>query len=177
MRTSMPETESGSPQWMVSFADLLSLILTFFVLIYSMANPMQMTNIFKNQYNSVLQNESDIIFSEIEMETDSAVNSSAYLKNIFKNKIGGDKELQALGINSKDGKFFISVPFGSLTDGRIEKIADFIRPFEREKHIYASQLDNSKIIADKLERLGVSDGLGFYQKPGLQDRIDIIIYP
>lgn len=37
-RNSPPQVEEGAPSWMVTFADLMSLLLTFFILILSFAN-------------------------------------------------------------------------------------------------------------------------------------------
>lgn len=163
----------SSNQWMLSFADLLSLILTFFVLIYSMANPIQQTNIFKNNFDSLKHQESDINFADIKVERFATEISSEYLDNIFETT--QNPALKNLRTSSKANKFIISIPLNKIDDKMIQQIAETIRVFDKRKHIYSNNLDFSKKIADQLRTNGVNSGLGFYEDRLIEDRIDIVI--
>ena len=176
MITSHEEPAIGRSQWMLSFADLLSLILTFFVLIFSMANPMQQTNIFSHEYDSLINQESDINFSEIKIERYDSSISTDYLEGIIKDKLLQDEILQNIGVRTDHNKLIFSVPSLQISDELMYSLSDLLRVYDKRIHVYSVNLEFSKTIAEQLQENGITDGLGFYEQQDIKDRVDVIIY-
>ncbi|PIR32846.1 MAG: hypothetical protein COV36_03450 [Alphaproteobacteria bacterium CG11_big_fil_rev_8_21_14_0_20_44_7] len=171
-----PTAESDQPQWMISFADLLSLILTFFVLIYSMAQPMQMTNIYKWDYNSLVSLNTDINFSKINLEQGSDVMTNEYLLNIFTQRLKNEN-LDYLEIKTEHENFVISLSYDAINPEVLQKLAEILRSFNTNKHIFTADLARSYEIMGDLADLDVTEKIGAFEKDGIGDKVDIVIYP
>lgn len=167
----------GQAKWMISFADLLSLILTFFVLIYSMAQPMQFTNIYERQYNSVVNLNPEVNFSQVKAERILNRVSSEYLMTLFEGKLSEGGAYDELSFSTKEDLFVISLDKDRVNPQVAAAVADILKNFGNQKKIVGPSLDDSYNIAQILDEKGVTEFVGFHQHDRLKDKIDIIIFP
>lgn len=168
---------NNSQKWMLTFADLLSLILTFFVLIYSMADPIQFTNTYNEDFNSSKLFEVDNNESKIQLGIEKNVVDNSYMQNIFQNKIGNEQDLKNLKTKIDNDKFVVFASKETIDDKTLLAFYQTVKSFDNQIRIIAQDLNDSHNIAHKLQQLGMTNNLGYFEDNNLQNTIEIVIYP
>ena len=171
------ETTANPNKWLFSFADLISLILTFFILIFSMADPIQLTNEYTNSYNSPIAMQEDNKSSKIALTKEHGAVDNDYLLSIIKNKIANDDGMRRLNVKIIDGKLTIYAHKNSFGPKAIQAMYDSIAPLSSATSIVAKNLEEARAVAYKLNKLGLTDNLTYSLDKNLQNNIKIIIYP
>lgn len=166
-----------SQKWMFSFADLLSLILTFFVLIYSMADPMQLTNILKNDNNSAIALERGNEETKIKLSLPKNLIDDDYLMQVFADKIANDEGMQIFKTKTENDRFYISTKAELIKPTSTQALFETISRFDNDKKIVAGTLDIARNFALELKKYGKIENLSYFEKSELADKIEVIIYP
>lgn len=106
------EYERPTEAWMISFADLLSILLTFFILLYSMSD------FSAHQWSSITQaipklEQPDAkapLYPQLIKETvTSQVLDPSYLYHVLKNKLNAHPELKDVHLSFRDDQLVISI--------------------------------------------------------------------
>lgn len=111
------ETKSDPNTWMVIFADLLALLLTFFVLMFSMSSVQvaewqAMVTSLSQNLNPERAKIQDEDWNKIDeaLEFEETALSLDYLKNIFEEKLSHDPILTRSSVTVLDDRLAISLP-------------------------------------------------------------------
>ncbi len=111
-------TERGAPLWLITFTDVMALMLTFFVLLYSMSAPQEEE---WNEITNGLQNQFTKTFAaEMQSGAQDAVNidkidfskaqSLSYLESVIANAIARNEKLKDITMIPQRDALIISVP-------------------------------------------------------------------
>lgn len=178
----IPQAEQmGPPRWMLSFADLMSVLLTFFVLLFSMSVPPES----QDQKQNDLKNTGDAAFSlktapldtKIKIaKTDQAL-STNYISDVIRNRMVDHPELAKANIEADDVKLTISISANEFTDEYAANLADILKSLTNRTSVYSSVIDQSKAVVEKLQQFGLDRNISFYESHDKSGKIDIVIYP
>lgn len=171
-----PSTDNPN-RWMFSFADLLSLILTFFILIFSMADPIQLTNQYRKDFNSPVAFQDGSKESQITIASDQNVIDSDYLALIIKDKTRKDDGMKAFQISTSDESLILTTNKTSINDLSIQAIYDSFKPLPCKISVVANSYENSRAIAQKLHDIGLNENLSYFRDKQLGDDVKVIVYP
>lgn len=115
--TIIEETKSDPNTWMVIFADLLALLLTFFVLMFSMSSVQvaewqAMVTSLSEKLNPERARMQDFDWDKVDeaMVFDETALNLDYLKNVFEDKMSHDPILTRSTISVLDDRLAISLP-------------------------------------------------------------------
>jgi len=166
----------GGSQWMVSFADLLSLILTFFVMIYSMTDPIEITKpseIYNSSFN--FDEESKNLQVKLASEQDNMNNE--YVMDIIKHKITNEDDMKNFAVKIVNDNLTVSSPKDELTPLALKAVYDTISPLSSKTSINANNLVDARAVAYKFHELGMKDNIAYFEDNNLQNKIEIVVYP
>lgn len=164
-------------KWLFSFADLISLILTFFILIFSMAEPIQLTNQYTEGYNSPIAMQKDINGSKIRLAQIDDTIDNQYVESIIRNKIANENEMRKLNVKIIDDKLTIYAHKNIFTPEAIQAIYDTITPLSSATAVVAGRLAEARAVAYKLNNVGMTENLSYSEDKNLQNNVKIIVYP
>jgi|GEM_PF-228197 len=111
--------------WMITFTDLIALMLTFFVLLYSMSSLekqkwRELVGAFSEQLNTMTPSDAPrpTVVLQIKKEQDPAPGADLdYLEPILIEQLAADPELSALSLRRGRRGVVLSLPAGSVFDG------------------------------------------------------------
>lgn len=175
-KISKKPVEHNPNKWMLSFADLLSLVLTFFVLIFAMAEPIQFTNEYENTNNSSIAFVIGKDDSKITLEKEVAIDNN-YLQDVLTNKILNDEGMESFSTKIREGKLVIFGTNENLNDISIEALYNTIKDVEGEMRFVAKDLSTAKSVAYKFMAVGMKNHISYFANKDLQNKVEIIIYP
>ncbi len=175
-KISKKPVEHNPNKWMLSFADLLSLVLTFFVLIFAMAKPIQFTNEYKENYNSSIQFEQGDEESQIKLAQEVAVEDE-YLLSIILNKIENDEGMEEFSAMLENDKLTLQIANKDLTEAAATALYNTIKSTASETWLIASSLGSAKKAAYLLKNTGMKRKISYYSDKSLQNIVKIIVYP
>lgn len=170
-------TPKNSNQWMLSFADLLSLILTFFVLIYAMAEPVQFTNEHKEDYNSSIAFQTSEDSSQIKSAKSTVVLDNEYLSSVLENKIANDEGMKNFNVRITDDKLMVATLNDNLSDEGIAALNETIGEISSEIQIISSDIGTARDVANKFKEIGIHAKISYFEDKSLQNKVEIIVYP
>ena len=149
----------GNSLWLVSFTDVMALMLTFFVLLFSMSNPKQeqweeftqevQENFNKFQGRPLNRGEEDSI--NIKKTNFSKALNLTYLQTIIENMMEEEPSLRRIKMISADNSLIISLPQNLLFD---EGQAEVQEKGTRALYILAGTLSRIK---NRIEVVGHTD--------------------
>lgn len=118
----MPKAVKGtSNAWMLTFADLVSLMLTFFVLLYSMSS--MQSDEFETLASALSQRlnpSRDVVqeapTADLNLPTVSVARAGSldYIQQVLRTKFGDDATLDDLSVKRGEGELIISLPADTL---------------------------------------------------------------
>ena len=169
------------PRWMISFADLMSVILTFFVLLFSMAAPPST----EDQKDNGLEKTEEAAFSVNKGTNDTNIKtartdqdlSTNYLADVIQNRMATYPELAKAKLEATDDKLSISITASEFNDEYAANMAQILKSLDNKAAIYSAVLDQSKAVVEKLQEKDVEKNIAFYESKDMAGKIDIIIYP
>ncbi len=164
------------PRWILSFADLLSVILTFFVLIYSMSIPPDHNELNRSGETDFSLKSSPPPLDAKLARTDEDL-ATSYLYQVITEKAKRDKDLSALKYSLAGEDIVISLNANEFTPVYERKLASFLKTIENDIRIYTGNLTFSHNVAVKLRKSGLNKNITYLENPELDSKIDIIIYP
>lgn len=171
---------TGPPRWMLSFADLLSVILSFFVLIYSMSKPPDHhipnagdARTSKAPFSVTRHNSS----SQIGLSSTDQDLSTNYLYDIIKEKVAMHNEQAKMQIISEADRLVISTKNEDFDDNVAIHMATIIKGMSNRVEIYSDNIDHSYSILKMLQQNGMDKNINFFASNDSQGKIDIVVYP
>ena len=172
----------GPPRWMLSFADLMSVILTFFVLLFSLSVPPSS----KVDQDNKLTGNSEAAFSVKHAKSFNGVQaavtdkdlSTNYLADILKNRMATYPELAKAKLEqTENDNLTISIAANEFSDEYAANMALVLKPLTNKVAIYTAALDQSKAVVDKMQQKGLDRNISYFESHDIPGRIDIVIYP
>lgn len=156
------ETEDESPggmAWLVTFTDIIALMLTFFVLMYSMSEPREKEweriaqgfSAELKRYNTPQWNRGDHESINIQTIDFSSAQNLDYLASVLKDAMVRDKNLQMLEIYPQDDHLIVSVPEHVLFEKQKLQIS------EQGRLVLSSLAMVLNRIRNRIEIIGHSD--------------------
>lgn len=153
------EDIQGGSTWLISFTDVMALMLTFFVLLFAMSNPKkedweQLTkNIYEsfNQFQGKIENRGDEDAININKINFSQALDLSYLKAIIRKLIEQSPELQVVQVIDNANSLIISLPQDVLFESGS---ADLKSEANRALFILANSL---RRIQNRVEIVGHTD--------------------
>ena len=172
------ETQSTQPRWILSFADLLSVILSFLVLAYSMALP---TNtkpvVFHKDDSSAISALSSSYKEKVDITRNDQVLSANYLYQIMSKKIAEDPELAPkLTLKSEGDSLIITIQTHDYMDAAA-KLVQLLKVAKNDIWIYSSNLDISRQAYEELKKRGFDNNVTIMDSEMPNTQIDIVIHP
>lgn len=164
-------------KWMLSFADLLSLILTFFVLIYSMADPIQFTNKHKEDYNSSIAFQLGDAPSQIKSAKQQTNVDNNYMLQVFADKSNNDEGMKSFIANIVDNKLTVKIPLDNLNELAIKSFRDTITSLDATIRFVTADVATSRDVAIQFKNQGLPNPISYFEDKSLQNNLEIIIYP
>jgi flagellar motor protein MotB len=169
--------DSNPNKWLLSFADLLSLILTFFVLIYSMAEPMQFTNEHREDYNSSIAFQRGLDASQIESAQQKNVLDNTYLLGVISDKTANDDGMKGFVASIDEEELKISISRDRLNVDSAKSLFQTIDGIGGQMRFVSADLATSRDVANQFQKLGMQNPITYFEDKSLQNNIEIIIYP
>ncbi len=115
LKSAYPKVEeTGQPPWLITFADLVSLMLVFFVMLFAMSSldsePLQQI-LGRNPIPQVIESPEELV-QERSMERAPVADARDpdYLLSVFKTKLESDPLLQDLPLTSYGDRIVLSIP-------------------------------------------------------------------
>lgn len=170
----VPDTAN---KWMLSFADLLSLVLTFFVLIYSMADPIQFTNKHTEDYNSSIAFQLGESPSQIKSAKQNTVVDNDYMLQVFADKSNNDEGMKKFSAKIADNNLTVQISMDNLTPSSIKAFIDTISGIDTDIRFVTQDLATSRDVANQFKNQGMENPIGYFEDKNLQNNLEIIIYP
>jgi flagellar motor protein MotB len=174
----MSEDFNKPARWMLSFADLLSVILCFFVLMYSMSIPNQEA---KEKYDNNSTNPANLETSNKQKNvtlTKTDINlSTSYLMNVISEKANRDEDLKKLNLSAVGENIVISLTEAEFTTQLAPKIAALLKPISNDIFLFTGNLDKSYDVANTLKQNYMEKDIALIESPKHKGRIDFVIYP
>jgi len=114
----LPKSAVEPPLWLITFTDIMALMLTFFVLMYSMSVPdSEKWEQIKTGLDEGLQSDNTPLWTpgsrdviDIERVDYRSALSLNYLEALFKQKIAGSERLQGITVSKYDDRIVLSLP-------------------------------------------------------------------
>lgn len=176
----MSSSSPTQPRWIISFADLLSVILAFLVLSYSMSLPPN------KETTGFDKKEGDNVFSVKKSETETKVNidlgsgddlSTNYLYQITEKKIKNDAELSSkLKLQSVGDSLVITLSASNYI-ALAPKLTQMLKNIKNDIWIYSNNLQTSRRAYEELQKKGFDKTITYVEKEMPDHRIDIVIHP
>jgi len=170
------ERPAANNRWLMSFADLLSLILTFFVMLYSMTDPIQINTKPSKNYNSAVEFKDGGKDAKIALENPLATVDNGYIESVIRDKIIHDDGMKKLHVKIINDKLTVYADKTSYTDQTIKALYDTITPLSSVTGVVASDLATARDVAHKFNKLGMTDNLTYFEDNNLQNNVKILIY-
>ena len=167
----------SSNRWLMSFADLLSLILTFFVMLYSMTDPVQIVPKPTKNFNSTVEFQDNGKGSQIQLQTQPGNVDNEYMESVIRDKITHDNDMRKLYVKIIDDKLTIYTGMDNLTDATIKALYDTISPLKSATGIVADNIDDARAVAYKFNKIGMTENLAYFEDNNLQNNVKILVYP
>lgn len=168
---------SSNNRWLISFADLISLILTFFVMLYSMTDPVQIIPKPTKKFNSSIEFEESGKNSQVKLQTQPGNVDNEYMESIIRDKIANDDDMKKLQVKIIDDKLTIYSSIDVLTDATIKAIYDTLSPLAASTGVVASNLTKARAVAYKFNKVGMEEELSYFEDNNLQNNVKILVYP
>ena len=151
--------EESTSLWLITFTDIMALMLTFFVLLYSMSVPKeeeweQITSAVQNQFSKTFSSQAfsgqqDTI--NIDKIDFSKAQSLTYLESVLSNAIGRDQRLQNIQLIPQRDHLIVSVPEELLFPAGSATVS------EKGGQVLASLGNTMARIRNRIEVIGHSD--------------------
>lgn len=169
---------SSQPRWILSFADMLSVVLSFLVLAYSMSLPAQKKERFFGKEGggafsvhdsrhsediAIAQNNQDLSTNYLQQVTEKKIKANPELVNKIVLKAQGDSLVMTVDTND-----FISVA-PSLTQ--------MLKVMKNDIWIYAANIDTCRNAYNELNKNGFSKNVTLIQSDLAKTQIDIVVHP
>ena len=169
----------GPPRWMISFADLMSVILTFFVLLFSMSSPPksseELDNKLKGNSEAPYSAQSDNLKSKIKTARTDQDLSTNYLADVIENRVATYPELANSRITAGDDRLTISIAAAEFNDKFAANIAEILTSLNNRSAIYSENLDQSHAVVEKLQQSGLERNIAYFEGHDMQGKIDIVV--
>ena len=174
----MSSSASTQPRWILSFADLLSVVLSFLVLAYSMSLP---ANTKKTEFNKSGAGSFSLMSGEhkenIAIAKNSADLSTNYLYQVMEKKIAQDPALAPnITLRSQGDSLVMTMKVSSFID-IAPRLAQMLKVVKNDIWIYSSSIDNSYRAYSALAKSGFTKNLTFVETDMPNTQIDIVIHP
>jgi chemotaxis protein MotB len=110
--------ETGNPPWLITFADLVSLMLVFFVMLFAMStveNEQWQQILGRNPVPQVIETPEQLVQARaLERAPVAAARDPDYLLSVFKTKLESDPLLKDLPLASYGDRIVLSIPAARL---------------------------------------------------------------
>ena len=170
------QTTSHEPSWLMTFVDLISLLLAFFVLLFSMANPH--LNQFKKAAASIsysLTGDVRVIADQLQPPEESSLAAEyrprgldlSYLQRLMAAKLAQSTALASSQLYRQGEKLILSMPNKLLFDVGSEQLSQRGRQAVFELSVALNSLDNSIAV------LGHSDPTPIIESPTYANNWDL----
>lgn len=174
----MSEGHNKPARWILSFADLLSVILCFFVLMYSMSQP---NDKIVEKYDNNSTNQASINTSpnnqNIKIAKTDINLSTSYLMNVIAEKANRDSDLQQLNLSQKGENIVISLTETQFNSQLAPKLSALLKPISNDIFLFTSDLDKSYDVANILKQNYMDKNITIIESPNRKGKIDFVIYP
>jgi len=174
-----PQSNTQQPQWMLSFADLMSLILTFFVLIYSMGKPIHKDNIYDDDRKTVVNANPDNKRNSVHIQRTDENMSTNYLLNVVQTKFDADPTLSKFKVGTEDDKIVIEINRNVFDPQSQLKLANVLRTIDNDTKIFSSKIDTSFEVSNKFTTNGLNKKMDILASHKIIDPnlTKVVIYP
>jgi flagellar motor protein MotB len=161
-----------TPAWMLTFADLLSLMLTFFVLIFAFASPNLNGKQFdKDGINFASVNQTSANHNiKLEQKTDGLATN--YVYKVIMQKVAKDAELANLKFGAAEGALVIYL----TKDEAIKlapKLADILKVLNNDIEVFANNLGLLQEVNLAVFPSTLKENISFITKPLPDGQIEI----
>jgi hypothetical protein len=166
------ESPPANNRWIISFADLLSIILAFFVLIFSSLQ----TNIKPTtQKNSGIAASPNTQLNNVEIASPKEKYNLDYLKNVISEKLNSDPDLSSVNLNTSSNRIILEMKESSLDNNLTKKLSEVIK--NNNFVIYTSSLDKSSEIRKNFEQYLPEKRINFFASDVYLGKITLAIKP
>ncbi len=166
------------PRWIVSFADLLSVVLSFLVLAYSMSLPANTKpkNYIKPGDGAFSVNQS-MHQQNIAITHNNQDLSSNYLYQVMEKKIAADSALSPnITLRSVGDSLIMTIKVTSFLDFA-PRLTQLLKVLKNDVWIYSSDIDTSKRAHEELKKSGFDKNITIMQSDIPNTQIDIVVHP
>lgn len=174
----MSSPSPTQPRWILSFADLLSVVLSFLVLSYSMQLPPKAdaTALEKNGGN-VFSLSKENANDNIRIAAPDNDLDTNYLYKITQKRIGNDSELSAkLKLRTDGDSLSITVNTNDFP-ALAPKLAQLLKVIQNNIRIYSASIDTSRHAYEALKDRGFDQDVMFMEKNMTVSQLEIVIHP
>ena len=166
-----------TPRWMLSFADLLSCIMAFFVLLYSISAPTEVKhNNLKGDSESAEAVKKTVILTNVQLAKTDQDLSITYLYNVIKEKIAAYPELKNVIVTPSPTELNLTVDVATFKKSATQ-LTSVLRAIPNRVEIYSPDLELSAKALEILRRYDLDKKINYFEDRNLEHKIDIIIYP
>jgi len=173
---SPPLPEQTSPAWMLTFADLLSLVLTFFVLIIATAKPIVQGSVYNKSSETIIAASTAENENQIKLHVTDQQDSVTYLYKIIHEKLLADKDLANIKLVESNETLVISSSTEKFSQISL-KLARLLKVVDNDIWIYSSDINISHRALGLLKNNGLNKNIIIAQSATPQGQIDIVIFP
>lgn len=177
IKTCTDTESSSSSQWMLSFADLLSLMVTFFVLIFSFGFPYYRISDYEKERETTVSVQKADVESNVKLSRTDENLSTNYLLSVISGKLKNDPQLRSFSAEYRGEKIIISLDEDKWNDSLALKITQILKAISNDIRIYTGELDRSYSIIEQMKKHKLTKKIDFFEDTQLTGKIDIVIHP
>ena len=160
-------------RWIISFADLLSIILAFFVLIFSSLQTNIKPTAPKN--SGVAASPNTQLNNSVETTNPKEKYNLDYLKNVISEKLNSDPDLSSVTVSTNSTRLLLEMKESSVDSNLTKKLSEVIK--SNNFVIYSSDLDKSSETRKKFEQYLPEKKINFFASDAYSGKITIAIKP
>ena len=166
-----------TPRWMLSFADLLSCILAFFVLLFSVSVPDEVKhNEYKKPIEAAYAVKKTTVVTNVQLARTDEDLSTNYLYDVMKEKIGAYPELKTVVLTPSPTELSMVVDVATFKKSA-PQMAAVLHAIPNRVEIYSADLDVSGKALEILNRFDLNKKIIYFEDRNLEHKIDIVVYP